>query len=166
MSVIVQSPSWVWLFATLWLRHARPPCPSPSSKVWVRSCPFHQWWHPAISSSDTLFSFCPQSFQASGTLPISWLFTSDDQNTGVSASAAVLSMSIQGWFPIRLTGFILLSKGCSGVFSRPQFKSIDFLVLCLFTVKLSQPYVATGKTSLDYRDLCHQSDASASQPII
>ena len=117
MSIIVQSPSCVWLFATLWLWHARPPCPSPSPKVWLRSCRFHQWWHPAISSSDTLFSFCPQSFQASGTLPISWLFTSDDQNTGVSASPAVLSMSIQGWFPIRLIGFILLSKGCSGVFS-------------------------------------------------
>ena len=148
------------------LKHARPPCPLLSLEVCPSSYPLHWWCHPVISSSDAHFSFCPQSFPESGTFPMSQLFASDDQNTGVSTLASVLPMSIQGWFPIRLTGFILLSKGCSGVFSRPQFKSIDFLVLCLFTVKLSQPYVATGKTSLDYRDLCHQSDASASQHII
>ena len=76
------------------------------------------------------FSFCPQSFLASGTFPMSQLFVSDDQNTGTSASASVLAMRIQGWFPLRWTGLIsLLSRGLSGVFSstiawRHQFFSI------------------------------------------
>ena len=62
---------------TLWphrLQHARPPCLPPSSKVYPSSCPLHQWCHPAISSSDIPFSFCPQSFPTSGTLPMSWLY--------------------------------------------------------------------------------------------
>ena len=74
-------------------------CPSPSHKVYPSSSPLHWWWHPVISSSDALFSFCPQSFPASGTFPMSQLFASDDQNTGVSASVLVLPTSIQGWFP-------------------------------------------------------------------
>ena len=61
----------------------------------------HQWCCPAISSSDTLFSFCPQSFPASGTFPVSFLFASYDQNTGTSASASVLPMNIQGWSPLK-----------------------------------------------------------------
>ena len=63
----------------------------------------YRWCHPSISSSNTAFS-CPQSFSASGTFPMSWLFPSDDQNTGTSASSSVLLTSIQGWFPWRLTG--------------------------------------------------------------
>ena len=91
-------------------QHARPPCPSPFPCP--SSCPLHQWCHPAISSSDTLFSFCLQSFPASGTFPVSQLFASDNQNTGVSTSVLVFSTSIQGWFPLRLTSLIsLLSKG-------------------------------------------------------
>ena len=71
-----------------------------------------------ISSSDTLWSFYPQFFPASVTFTMSQLFASDDQNTGASVSASVLPMSIQGSFPLRLTGLIsLLSKGLSGVFS-------------------------------------------------
>ena len=72
----------------------------------------------AIQSShpDALFIFCPQFFPASETYPVGQLFTSDDQNTGASASAWVLPMSIQGWLPLRLTGLIsLLSKGLSGI---------------------------------------------------
>ena len=103
---------------SLWphgLQQARPPCPSPSPEICPSSCPLHQWCHPSISSSDALFSFCPQSFPASGTFPMSWLL-SDDQNTGASASS-VLPMNIHGWFPLRLTGLIsLLSKALS-VFS-------------------------------------------------
>ena len=84
-------------------------------EVCLSSCPLHRWCHSAISSSDTLFSFCPQSSPASGTFPTSQLFTSDDENTGVSASASVLPMSIMGWFPLRLNGLISLqSKGLSG----------------------------------------------------
>ena len=94
------------------LQHARLPCPLPSPEICPSSCPSHRWCHPALSSSDALLSLYPQSFPASGTFPVSQLFTSDDQNTGVSASTAVLPMSNQGWFPLRLTGLIsLLSKG-------------------------------------------------------
>ena len=117
------------------LYHSRPPCPSPFPKVCPSSCPLHQWCHPAISSSDVPFSFCPQSFPASGTFPMSQLFTSGDQNTGASASASVLPVNIQGWFTLWLTGLtILLSKGLSGVFSNTmvQFSSVtqSCLTLC------------------------------------
>ena len=61
-------------------QHARPFCPSLSPGLCPSSCSLHQWCRPAISSSDTLFSFCPQSFPASGTFPMSRLFASDDQN--------------------------------------------------------------------------------------
>ena len=100
------------------LQYARPPYPSPSPRVCPSSCPLRRWCLPAISSSDALFSICPQSFPASGTFPMSQLFTSNDQNTGVSTSASVLPLSTQGWFPLRLTSLIsLLSKGLLGVFS-------------------------------------------------
>ena len=72
----------------------------------------------AISSSDILFSFCPQSFPASRIFPVNQLFPSDDQNTGASTSASVFPTSIQDWFPLSLTSLIsLLSRGLSGVFS-------------------------------------------------
>ena len=109
------------------LKQTRPPCPSPSPQVCPSSCPLHQWYHPAVSSSDVLFSFCPQSFPASGTFPVNRLFASGNQNTGASASASVLPITIQDWFPLRLTGLICsLSKTLSGIFSsttvwRPQF---------------------------------------------
>ena len=100
------------------LQHTRPPCPSLSARVCPNSCPLHRWCHLAISSSNSLLSFCPQSFPASGTFSINWLFASGDQNTGASASVSVLPKSIQGWFSLRLTGLIsLLTKGVSQVFS-------------------------------------------------
>ena len=109
------------------LQHTRPPCPSPSPEDCPSSCPLHWWCHPTISSSDAFFSFCPQSLPAPVTFPMHWLFTSGDQNTGASASASVLPMSIQGWFPLRLTGLIsLLSMGLSGVFSRTPVQRHQF----------------------------------------
>ena len=76
------------------LQHARPPCPLPSPEICPSSCPLHwSWWcHPALSSSDAFLSLCLQSFPASGTFPVSQLFTLNDQNTGVSTSASILSM--------------------------------------------------------------------------
>ena len=116
--VVVQSPSRGQLFATPWTAVSQPSCPWPSPRVCTSPCPLHWWCHPVTSSSDALFSLCPQSFPASGTFPMSPLFASDNQNTGVSASASVLPMSIRGWFPLRLAGLIsLLCKGLSGVFS-------------------------------------------------
>ena len=88
------------------LQHIMPLCPSPSPEFCPCSYPSHQWFHPAISLPDALFSFCPQSFLSSRTFPMSQLFTSDDPNSGVSASASVLLMSIQGRSPLRLTGLI------------------------------------------------------------
>ena len=84
-------------------------------------------WDPTISSSVSLFSSCPQSFPASGSFPKSRLFTSGGQNIGASASAPVLPMNIQGWFPLGLTGFISLqSKGFSRVFSSTTFWKHQF----------------------------------------
>ena len=81
------------------LQHARLPYPSPSPGAFSNSCPLSWWCHPAISSSVTLFS-CPQSFPASGSFPMSWLFTSDGQSIGASALASLLPMNIQGLFPL------------------------------------------------------------------
>ena len=136
---------------SLWphgLQHARPPCPSLSPEFCPRSCPLYQWCRPAVSSSDALFSFCPQSFPASRTFPMSQLFASDDQTTGVSASASVLPISIQAWFPLRLTGLIcLLSKGLRSLLQHHSSKASIILHSTFFTVRLSQPYMTTGKTT-------------------
>ena len=96
-------------------QHTRLPCPSLSPGVCSNSCPLSWWCHPVISSSVTP---CPQSFPASGSFPVDWFFTSGGQSIGASNSASVLSMNIQGSFPVGLTGLIfLLSKGLSRVFS-------------------------------------------------
>ena len=108
----------------LW--HTRPPCPLPTPGVYSNSCPLSQWCHPTISSSVIPFSSCLQSFPASGSFPVSQFFTSGGQRIGVSASASVLPMNIQGWFPLELTGLISLqSKGLSRVFSDTAFQSIS-----------------------------------------
>ena len=98
-------------------QHVRPPCPSPTPRVYPNSCPLSQWCHPTISSSVIPFS-CPQSFPASGSFQMSQLFASGCQNTGVSASTSVLSMNTQDWPPLGWSGWISLqSKGLSRVFS-------------------------------------------------
>ena len=119
----------------------RPPRPSASPRVCSSSCSLHWWCCPAISSSDTLFSFCPQSFPTSETFPVSHLFASDDQNSGASASESVLPVNIQGWFPLWLAGLILMSKGLSGVFSAPQFKGINSLAFCQRIDRVSITYI-------------------------
>ena len=93
-------------------QHARPPCPSPTPGVHPNPCPSSQWCHPAISSSVVSFSSCLQTFLASGFFQMSQFFVSGGQNIGVSASASVLPMTIQDWFPLGLTRWISLqSKG-------------------------------------------------------
>ena len=96
------------MFNSLWphgVQHTRLPSLSP----WAcsNSCPSSQWCHPTISSSVVPF-FCLQSFPASGSFPVSQLFTSGGQSPGASASASVLPMNIQGWFPLGWTGSISL----------------------------------------------------------
>ena len=100
---------------SLWphgLQHTRPPCPSPTPRVYSNSCPLSQWCQTTISSSVVPFSFCPQSFPASVSFPMNQFFASAGQSIGVSASASVLSMNIQNWFPLGWTGLTSLqSKG-------------------------------------------------------
>ena len=100
------------------LQHTRLPCPSPSPRACSNSCPLSQWCHPIISSSVIPFASCLQSFPASGSFPVSQLFTSGSQSIAASTSASVLPMNIQDRFPLRLPGLILfLSKELSRVFS-------------------------------------------------
>ena len=108
------------------LQHARPPCPSLTPEVYSNSHPLSQWCHPTISSSVIPFS-CLQSFPASGSIPMSQFFTSGSQIIGVSASASVLPMSIQDWFPLGWTGWISSqSKGLSRVFCNTTVQKHQF----------------------------------------
>ena len=105
---------------SLWphiLQVTRPPCPSPTPRIHSKSCPSSRWCHPTISSSVIPFSSCLQSLPASGSFSVSQLFASGGQSTGISASASVLLMNIQSWFPLGLTCLISLeSKRLSRVF--------------------------------------------------
>ena len=110
------------------LQHARLSCPSPTPRVCSNSYPSSWWCHPTISSSVVPFSSCLQSFSASGSFPMSQFFPLGDQSIGVSGSASVLPMNIQGWFPIGWTGWISLqSKGFSRVFSNTTVQKHQFL---------------------------------------
>ena len=100
------------------LQHARLLCPSPTPGVYSDSCPLSWWCLPTISSSVVPFSSCLQSFPAAGSFQMSQFFPSGGQSIGVSASASVLPMNTQDWFPLKWTGWISLqSKGLSRVFS-------------------------------------------------
>ena len=130
---------WMWVqFSSvhsvvsdsLWpheLQHTRPPCPSPTPRVHSNSCPLSWWCHPTILSSVVPFSSCPQSFPASGSFPMSHLFTSGGQSIGVSALASVLPMNTQDWSPLECTGWISLqSKGLSRVSSNTTVQKHQF----------------------------------------
>ena len=134
--VFVQPPGWcvwnallIWIYAfccicsvpfshsvvsdSLWphgLQHARLSCPSPTLRAYSNSCPSNWWCHPTISSSVLPFSSCLQSFPALGSFPVSQFFTSGGQSIRASASASVLPMNIQDWFPLGLTGLISLQS--------------------------------------------------------
>ena len=117
----VQSLSYVWLFVTPWTS-----CPSPTPGACSNSCPLSRWCHPTISPSVVPFS-CLQSFSASESFPVNQYFKSGGQNIGVSASAAVLPMNVQDWFPLGLIGLIsLLSRGLSRVFSNTTVQKHQF----------------------------------------
>ena len=112
------------------LQYTRPPCPSPAPGAYSNSCPLSRWCRPTISSSVLPvlpFSSHLQSFPASGSFQMSQLFASAGQHVGVSASASVLPMNIQDWFPLGWTGWISLqSKGLSRVFSNTTLQKNQF----------------------------------------
>ena len=109
---------------SLWphgLQHARLSCPSPTPGVYSNSCPLSRWCHPIISSSVVPSSSCLQSFPIPRSFPMCQFFTSGGQSIGVSASASVLPMNIQDWFPLGWTGWIsLLSMFMRTPWTGPQ----------------------------------------------
>ena len=114
---------------SLWpheLQHARPRCPSPTSRVYPNSCPSSRWCHPAVSSSVVPFSSCPQSLPPSESFPMSQLFALGGQSIGVSASS-VLPMNTQDWSPLEWTSWISLqSQGLSRVLSNTTVQKHQF----------------------------------------
>ena len=125
--IVVQLLNCVHLFATPWAAARQAPCPSPPPRACSNSCPLSQWCRPTISSSVAPYSSCLQSFPASGSFPVSQLFSSGGQSTGASASVSVLPMNIQDWFPLGWTCLIsLLSKELSKVFPRTTVQRHQF----------------------------------------
>ena len=143
-------------------QHARFPCPTLSPRVCSNSCPLSWWYYLTISSSATLFSFCLQSFPASGSFPMSWLSPSHGQSIGVSTSISVLPMSIQGWCPLECLVWSPCNPRDSQESSRvPQFENINSLALSLFYgPTLTSIYDYLKNHRFDYTDLCWQSDVS------
>ena len=128
-------------------QHSRLSCPSPTPGAYSNSCLSIWWCNPAISSSVVPFSSCLQAYPASGSFPISQLLTSGGQSIGVSASASIVPMNIQDWFPLGLIGWISLqSKGLSRVFSNTIVQKSILYCSAFFMGQLSHPYMTTGKT--------------------
>ena len=142
-------------------QHARPPCPSPTPGVCPNSCPSSRWCHPAISSSVVPCSSYLPSLPASGSFPMSQIFTWGGQSIGVSASSSVLPMNTQGWSSLGWTGWISLqSKGLQSS-PTPQFKNINSLALSfLHSPTVTSIHEYWKNHSLDYMDLSWQSIVS------
>ena len=140
---------------SLWpheLQHARPPCPSPTPRIYSNSCPVSRWCHPAISSSVVPFSSCLQPFPASESFQMSQLFASSGHSIGVSASTSVLPMNIQDWFTLGWTGWISLqSKGLRRVFSNTSVQKHQFFgtQLSLYSPTLTSVHDYWKNHSLD-----------------
>ena len=128
-------------------QHARPPCPSPTPRAYSNSCLSSQWCDTTISSSVVPSSSLLQPFPASRSFRMSQFFASGGQRIGVSASASVLSMNIQDWFPLGWTGwFSLQSKGLLSLLQHHSSKASILQCLTFFIVQLSHAYMTTGKT--------------------
>ena len=123
----VQLLSHVWLFATPWTAECQVSLSITNPRDCLNSCSSSHWCHPTISSSVVPFSFCLQSFPASGSFPVNQFFPSGGQRIGVSASASVLPMNIHVWFPLGWTGLISLqAKRLSRVFSNTTVQKHKF----------------------------------------
>ena len=131
------------------LQSSRIPCPSPTPRAYSNSCPSLRWCHPTISSSVVPFSSFLQSFPASGSFPMSQFFASGGQSIGVSASASVLPMNIQDWFPFKMDWLDLLA--IQGTLkSLLQHHSSEASILrhsAFLIVQFSHPYMTIGKTT-------------------
>ena len=141
------------------LQHARPPCPSPTPRVYSNSCP---WIGDAIQPSHPLLSPSPPAsifasirvFSNESVLSIRWpkywsfsFIASGGQSIGVSASASVLPMNIQDWFPLGWTGWISLpSRGLSSILQHHSSKASILQGSAFFIVQLSHPYMTNGTT--------------------
>ena len=128
------------------LQHARPPCPSPTPGVYSDSCPLSWWCCPTISSSVVPFS-CLQSFPASGSFPMSQFFPSGGQSIGVSASASVLPMNIQDWFPLVLNdrlGLLAVQGTLKSLLQHHSSKASILQHSAFFIVQLSHPYLVVA----------------------
>ena len=142
------------------LQHARLPYPWLTPGACSNSCPLSWWCHPTISSFVLPFSSCLQSFPASGSFQMSQFLASGFQSIGVSASASVLSVNIQDWFPLGWTGWISLQSKESS--PTPQFKNISSSALSFFySPTLAWIHGYWRSHSFDYMDLCWQSNVSA-----
>ena len=129
------------------LQHTRPPCPSPTPRVYSNSCPLSRWCHPTISSPVVPFSSLLQSFPASGSYEMSQLFASCGQSIGVTASASVLPMNIQGWFPLGNWLDLLADQGTlKSLLQHHSSKASILWCSAFFIVQLSHSYMTTGKT--------------------
>ena len=150
-SVQPQRPNCVQIFATHIWQHVSIPCPSLDPVVCLNSYPLSWWCYPTILSSVAPFFSCPQSFGASGSFPVSQLFASGGQSIGASALASVLSVTIQSWFPLELTGLILLpvQGTLKSLLQQHNSKASILWHLAFFLVRLSHLY-----HSFDYMDLC------------
>ena len=116
-----------WLFVTPWTVACQASLSTTNSGSLLKFMSIESVMHPTISSSVIPFSSCPQSFPASESFPMSQPFTSSGQSIAVSASASVLPMNIQGWFPLGLTGLISLqSNGLSRVFFNTTVQKHQF----------------------------------------
>ena len=125
------------------LQHTRSPCPSPTPRVYSNSCALNRWYYPVISSSVVPFSSHLRSFPASGFFPVSQFFTSGGQSIGVSASASVLPMNIQVWFPLGLTSRLDLLAVQGSLKNLLQHHSSKASVLqcsAFFMVQVSHDY--------------------------
>ena len=145
------------------LQDTRLPCPPSTPGACSNSCPLSRCCHPTTSSSVVSFSSHPQSFPGSGSFQMSQFFTSGGQSIGVLASASVLPMNIQDWFPLGWTGWISLqSKGLSRVSPTPQFKSINSSALSfLYSPTRISIHDYWKNHSFDWTDLCWERNDSA-----
>ena len=161
--VVVHSPSHVCLFETPWTVACQASLSFTMSQNLLNSCSLNQWCQPTILPSVAPFSSCLHFLPASGSFPISWLFVSDHQSIGASASASVLPMNVQGWFPLRLSGFISCCpkdslESSSALHSKASILQCSAFFYCPALTSIHGYWKNHG---FDYKDCYWQSDVSA-----